>query len=144
MFARKVAVRLKPNSLTAFANLLEHDILPWLRKQEGFRDLVILALTDSSEVATISFWDHKQNAEAYSSTGYPEVLKILENLLDGKPYVKTFDVVASTCHGIALASQPDHDGSEEVRPEEARPEENRPIGEADPTESAYRPYETRL
>lgn len=134
MFARKVAVRLKPNSLTAFAKLLEHDILPWLKKQEGFRDLIILALTDSSEVATVSFWDHKQNAEVYSSSGYPEVLKILEDLLDGKPYVKTFDVVASTCHGIVLASQPDED----------RLVEKRLIGEPDLTESAYRPYETRL
>jgi hypothetical protein len=43
MFARKVAARLKPNSLTEFTNLMEHEILPWLRKQEGFLDLITLA-----------------------------------------------------------------------------------------------------
>jgi len=45
MFARKVAARLKPNSLTEFTNLLEREILPWLREQEGFLDLIIMAPT---------------------------------------------------------------------------------------------------
>ncbi len=103
MFARKVAVRLKPNSLAEFTNLVDHEILPWLRKQEGFLDLITLAATDGLEVAAISFWDHKRNAEAYSSWGYPEVLKILDELFDGAPYVKTFDVVSSTLQRIALA-----------------------------------------
>jgi len=44
----------------------------------------------------ISFWDHKENAEAYNSTGYPEVLKILAKSVDGTPHVRVFDVVSST------------------------------------------------
>ena len=96
MFARKVVVRLKPNSVTEFTNLMDGEILPWLRKQEGFRDLIILAAPDGSEVATISFWDHAGDAQACDSSGYPEVLRVLAELLDGTPYVKTFDVVSST------------------------------------------------
>jgi heme-degrading monooxygenase HmoA len=96
LVARKVAARLKPNSITEFTNLMEREILPWLRTQEGFLDLIILAFPDGREVATISFWDDKANAQAYNSRGYPEALKILEKLLDGRPYVKTFDVVSST------------------------------------------------
>jgi hypothetical protein len=102
MFARKVAARLKPNSLTEFKSLMEHEILPWLRKQEGFLDLITLARTDSREVATISFWDHKRNAEAYNAGGYPAVLRILGELLDGTPYVKTFEVVSTTFQGVSL------------------------------------------
>jgi hypothetical protein len=97
MFARKVAARLRPNSLTEFANLMEREILPWLRKQEGFQDLITLATRDGREVTTISFWDLKGNAQAYNSNGYPEALKMLEKILDGAPYVKTFNVVSSTC-----------------------------------------------
>ncbi len=107
MIARKVAVRLKPNSLTEFTNLMEGEILPWLRKQEGFLDLITLAVPDGREVATITFWDPKGNAQAYSSCGYPEVLKILGKLLDGTPYVKTFDVVSSTFQGAAPARPPE-------------------------------------
>jgi heme-degrading monooxygenase HmoA len=94
MFARKVAARLKPNSLTEFVRLMEVEILPWLRKQEGFLDLITLAVPGDTEVATISFWDHKQDAQAYNSGAYPQVLKILGKLLDAAPYVKTFEVVS--------------------------------------------------
>src|SRR5208282_574217 len=103
MVARKVAARLKPNSLTEFSNLMQREILPWLRKQEGFRDWIILAAADGREVATISFWDHKRDAEAYNSGGYPGALKILEQLLDGAPYVKTFDVVGMTFQMVSFA-----------------------------------------
>jgi hypothetical protein len=127
MFARKVAARLKPNSLTEFTNLMEGEILPWLRKQEGFRDLIILAAADSREVTTISFWEHKRNAEAFNSGGYPGALKILEKLLDGAPYVKTFDVVGMTFQTVGPAL-----------PSEA---ENL-IPEADSAQGGYRPYET--
>ena len=96
MFARKVSVRLKPDALPIFSTLMESKILPWLRTQEGFLDLIILACPDGSEVATISFWDHEANAQAYNSTGYSGVLKILAQTLDGVPYVKTFQVVSST------------------------------------------------
>jgi hypothetical protein len=107
MFARKVAAKLKPNSLTAFTSLMEREILPWLREQEGFLDLIILAAPNGREVATISFWDHKGNAEVYNSTGYPEVLKTLGQLLDGNPYLKTFDVVSSTLQRISPVPPPE-------------------------------------
>jgi hypothetical protein len=97
MIARKVAVRLKPNSLTEFTNLMEGEILPWLRKQEGFLDLITLAVPDGREVATISFWDQKGNAQAYSPSGYPEVAKILGKL----------NVVSSTFQGVAPARPPE-------------------------------------
>jgi hypothetical protein len=107
MFARKVAARLKPNSLTEFTNLMECEVLPWLQKQEGFLDLITLASRDGREVATISFWDHKGKAQAYNSYGYPEALKILEEILDGAPYVKTFEVVSSTFRRGALTRPPE-------------------------------------
>ena len=102
MFARKVAVLLKPNSLREFTKLMECQILPWLRKQEGFQDLIVLAAGDGREVATISFWDHQASAEAYNTGGYPEAVEILQRLLDGIPYLKTFDVVSSTFQRAAL------------------------------------------
>jgi heme-degrading monooxygenase HmoA len=103
MFARKVAARLKPNSLAEFTKLIEGEILPWLRRQEGFLDLITLSAPDGTEVATISFWDHQQNAQAYNASGYPDALEILEALLDAPPYVKTFDVVHSTFRSAACA-----------------------------------------
>jgi hypothetical protein len=107
MFARKVAARLKPNSIKEFTSLIECHILPWLREQEGFLDLITLVTPDGLEVATISFWDQKCSAQAYDASGYPQVLKILEKLLDAAPYVKMFEVVGSTFQRGALARRPE-------------------------------------
>jgi hypothetical protein len=107
LVARNVAARLKPNSLAEFTNLMECEILPWLRKQEGFLDLITLAVPEGREVATISFWEHKGNVQACNSSGYPGVLKILAKLLDGTPHVRTFDVVSSTFQSVALAQPPE-------------------------------------
>ena len=111
MFARKVSVRLKPDSLRLFAGLMECKILPWLRQQKGFLHLIILALPDASEVATLSFWDQEGNAQAYNVTAYPEVVQILEELLDGIPYVKTFEVVSSTFQSPASTCPPEADAA---------------------------------
>jgi hypothetical protein len=101
MFARKVSVRLKPNSIRKFTNLMEREILPWLRKQQGFLDLITLALPDGSEVTTLSFWDQEGNAYAYDASGYPQVIEVLEEIFDGVPYVKTFEVISSTLQPLA-------------------------------------------
>jgi heme-degrading monooxygenase HmoA len=91
MFARKVAARLKPNSLAHFKNLIECEVLPWLRGQQGFLHVLILAARDGREVATISFWDHEADAGRWDLSGSPAVVNSLGTLLDGPPYVKTFD-----------------------------------------------------
>ncbi len=106
MIARKVTARLKPDSLTRFANLMEGEVVPWLREQDGFLHLITLATADGCEVATISFWDHPAQAEACHSNTCPDVLKILGELLDGTPYVKTFEVVSATVPTLSAPPQP--------------------------------------
>lgn len=100
MFARHVSVKLRPNTLIEFSQVMNNEILPWLRKQKGFRDIVILAVPGGREIVSISFWDQEENAELYDSIGYPAALEILKNILLGTPHVKTFDVVSSTLHKV--------------------------------------------
>jgi hypothetical protein len=38
MFARSISIRLKPNSVAEFTQLIEKETLPLLRKQKGFQD----------------------------------------------------------------------------------------------------------
>jgi heme-degrading monooxygenase HmoA len=105
MFARKVTACLKPNTLSEFTSIVEKEILPWLRRQEGFVDLIVLVIRGIDEVTTISFWQHEANAQAWATGGFPEAAKILERLLDGASYLKTFDVVSSTVHELAASTQ---------------------------------------
>jgi len=95
-------MNLKSNIILAeFTKTMENEILPLLRKQKGFQDEIILSVPNEREIVAISFWDHKQSAEAYNSTAYPQVLKILAKLVDGTPQVRTFDVISSTTQKAA-------------------------------------------
>jgi hypothetical protein len=77
-------------------------VLPILRKQTGFRDEITFSTTPTRmDVIAISLWDTKEQAEAYNATGYPEVLKSLNKVLDGAPRVRVSDVISSTLHKIA-------------------------------------------
>jgi heme-degrading monooxygenase HmoA len=100
MFARNVAVKLKPGTLAEFTRVMDNEILPWLRKQKGFLDTITLAVPGGTEIVSISFWDQEENALVYNSTGYPEVLQILKKILAGTPQVRTFDVVSSTLQKV--------------------------------------------
>jgi len=96
-------MELKPNATTEFANVIDSKVLPLLRKQKGFRDLISFVAPDRSEAIAISFWDSKDEAEAYNVTGYPEVLKTLTDLVQGTPRVGIAEVVTSTFQKLAAA-----------------------------------------
>src|SRR4029079_13249577 len=101
MFTRNVTLKLKANSAPDFTRLIENEILPMLRKQNGFRDEITFIAPERSEAVVISFWETKENAEAYNRAGYPEVLKTLSNVIEGTPRVETFELSNSTFHKLA-------------------------------------------
>jgi len=100
MFARNVAIHLKPNTMSEFTRTFENDVLPILRKQAGFQDEITFS-TANGNVIAISLWDTKAHADAYDATAYPQVLKSLEKVLDGAPRVRISDVISSTLHKTA-------------------------------------------
>jgi hypothetical protein len=96
-------MKLKTNSASELTRILDNDIVPILRKQKGFRDETTFIAPERSEVVANSFWDTKEDAEAYNRSGYPEVLKTLSNVIDGTPSVKNFEFANSTFHKAAAA-----------------------------------------
>ena len=101
MFARNISIRLKPNSVAEFTQLIENEALPLLRKQKGFRDEITLVAPDGREAVGISLWDQKENADAYGRDAYPGVLKALGKVVEGTPQVHIYEVCNSTFHKIA-------------------------------------------
>jgi len=100
MFARNVSMRLKANSVAEFTQTLEKEIIPLLRKQQGFQDEIAFVVPGGMEAVAISLWDQKENAEAYNRGTYPAVLKALGKVVEGTPQVHTFEVSNSTFHKI--------------------------------------------
>src|SRR5438132_13327148 len=103
MFARRVYLHLKPNSVAELAQKLEKEIIPLLRKQKGFLDEITFVGKGSEEAFGISLWDNAENAEAYNRGTYSKVTKILASVIDGPAQVETFEVSNSTFHKIAAA-----------------------------------------
>jgi heme-degrading monooxygenase HmoA len=101
MFTRHVIMQLKANSAAEFTSIVEKTVLPMLRQQKGFRDEITFISTDDSEAIANSFWETKEDAEAYDQAGYPQVLKALSNVVEGTPRVGTAVVSNSTLHKIA-------------------------------------------
>ena len=100
MFIRHVTMKLKANAVTELNSLIENDVLPILRKQPGFKDEITFVAPERSEAVAISFWDTKENLEAYNSAGYPELLKIVAKVVEGTPRVETFELATSTLHKL--------------------------------------------
>ena len=103
MFARRVSMHLKPNSVPELTQRLEKEIIPLLRKQKGFQDEITFVAPSGTEAFGISLWENKENAEAYNRGTYPEVAKILARVVEGTPQVETYEVANSTFHKIAAA-----------------------------------------
>jgi hypothetical protein len=97
-------MHLKANTAGQFTQTLEKDVLPLLRKQNGFKDEISFVAPDRSEAVSISLWDRKENAESYSRDTYPQVLKTLTNVLEGTPRVEAYEVSNSTFHKIAASN----------------------------------------
>jgi hypothetical protein len=96
MYARNVSIHLKSNMLSDYTRTFEKDILPLLRRQNGFKDEITLAGPGGVDVTAISLWENKNDADTYNTNTYPQVLKTLARFFDGTPQVHTFDVVTST------------------------------------------------
>src|SRR5947199_4314430 len=105
MFARNVSIHLKSNMLSDYTRTFEKDVLPLLRKQNGFRDEITFAGPGGVDVTAISLWENKTDAEAYNTNTYPTVLKTMARFIEGTPKVQTSDVITSASHKVvALAT----------------------------------------
>jgi hypothetical protein len=100
MFARRVSLNLKPNTKAEFAQQLQQEIIPLLRKQKGFQDEITFVVPSGKEAFGISLWDNKDNAEAYNRGAYLEVAKLLSKVVEGTPRVETYEVSNSTYHKV--------------------------------------------
>jgi heme-degrading monooxygenase HmoA len=101
MFTRVVSMTCKPGQAKQACNSIKDIALPILRKQKGFLDeIVLVSSTDPNEVLGLSFWNSREDAEAYHREQFPKIRERLEDALATAPIVETYDVDISTAHRI--------------------------------------------
>ena len=92
-FARNVHFQIKKGKETEFTTLFEKEVVPLLRKQNGFQEEVTLLNPKGAEF--ISLWDNQKSAESYETVTYPQVLAKLNVFLEGTPRIETYEKVSS-------------------------------------------------
>ena len=96
MFARKVSMHLKSPGGLEFKQKMENEVLPLLRKQNGFLEEITFLYSSGKEVHAFSVWETAEHAKAYNRGTYPQVAKILASVVEGTPRVQTYEVLTST------------------------------------------------
>jgi heme-degrading monooxygenase HmoA len=102
MFTRIVELTTKPGKNKQLSDTINDKILPILKKQRGFVDeIVLVSDKEDNRVVSLSFWKTKEDAEEYHRAEYQKVKETVQNLLEGEPMIRTFDVHSSITHRIA-------------------------------------------
>ena len=92
-FARTIHFQIKNGKEQEFTGLFEKEVLPMLRKQEGFQEEV--TLVNPKGAYAISLWDDRKSAETYQTATYPQILAKLTPVLEGTPTLETFENATS-------------------------------------------------
>ncbi|HEU0047168.1 MAG TPA: hypothetical protein VFQ43_06160 [Nitrososphaera sp.] len=99
MFARILEFELKLEKKEEFVKKVKNEILPMLRKQIGFLEILPLFPEKIREekVLNISLWATKPDAERYERELYPKVQEILRPYLITPATVKSYVLESTLC-----------------------------------------------
>src|SRR5687768_5331413 len=87
--ARSVRFDIAKDGNEEFHKLFKSEVLPVLKKQDGFKDELLLV--HDQHVLAISVWNNADAARKYETATYPQVDKVLRPVMTGKPTIETFD-----------------------------------------------------
>lgn len=90
--ARSVRFPIQKGTKAEFTNLFNDELLPILKKQDGFKNEIMLVNDD--HVVGVSVWNHVDALNKYASTTYPKLEAKLVTLMTGKPQIENFELTA--------------------------------------------------
>lgn len=93
MFARMLEMKVKPELKKDFIKTVREEVLPILRKQTGFLDVLAFNAENNLEKhMMISLWNKKADADKYELEKFLKVNEILRPLLLTPIVVTPFEV----------------------------------------------------
>jgi heme-degrading monooxygenase HmoA len=102
MYTRAVEIRIKPAKTNEHMRAFTEQVLPILKAQTGFVDVVVLRSdTAPNRVVGLSFWQTKEDAERFHREQNNRIREIVHDLIETEPVFQTFDVEFSTIYQIA-------------------------------------------
>jgi heme-degrading monooxygenase HmoA len=93
----------KPGKKTEFVTAWNNEILPTLKKQQGFVDEILLFGTEKANLGVgLSFWKTGEDAERYYREVFPKMAGSVGHLMNGAPTVRSFNVEAAETFSIPV------------------------------------------
>ena len=90
--ARSVRFDIATDKNEQFHTLFKNEILPILKKQDGFTEELLLV--QGQHVLAISVWNNADSARKYETATYPQLDKKLRPVMTGSPTVEMFKYAA--------------------------------------------------
>src|ERR1700675_888305 len=104
MFARIAEFIPRLEQKEQFVKVLRNDVLPILKKQTGFLEILpFFPETKTEKTITITLWAEKRDAERYEREMYPKVEGILNPYLTTPVTFKHYNVETSVCQHFVEA-----------------------------------------
>jgi len=104
MFGRIVEFTPKPEMTEEIVNVLSKEVLPILKKQQGFMEFLLFAPeTKTEKWIAVSLWAEKRDAERWEREGYPKVDGILKLYLVAPAVSNHYNVETSLCTHLVEA-----------------------------------------
>jgi hypothetical protein len=104
MFARIVEFTAKLEQKEQFVKVLRNEVLPILRKQTGFLEVLpFFPETKTEKMISISLWAEKRDAERYEREVYPKVEAILKPYLSTPVCFKSYNLETTLCEHFVAA-----------------------------------------
>ena len=96
MYTLIIEGTLQPGKKSEFVNYWNKEILPALKKQQGFVDEVLLFGSQDPDLGVgLSFWKSREEAERYHREVFPKLADAVQHLMTGAPTVRPFNVEAA-------------------------------------------------
>ena len=105
MFARIVNCEVKPEKKEEFVRVVKNQVLPILKKQTGFLEILPFFPEKAREVhaINISLWSAKADAERYERETYPKVVELLKPYVHGPIEVNLYNLESTICEHFVSA-----------------------------------------
>jgi hypothetical protein len=104
MFARIVEFIPKLEKKEEFVKVIRNEVLPILKKQTGFLELLpFFPEIKNEKVIAVTLWAEKGNAERYGREVFPKVEEILKPYLTTPITYKQYTVETTLCEHFVQA-----------------------------------------
>jgi len=104
MVARIVEFIPKLEKKEEFVKVIRNEVLPILKKQTGFMELLpFFPETKNEKVIAVTLWTEKANAERYGREVFPKVEEILKPYLTSPITYKLYNVETTLCEHFVQA-----------------------------------------